>query len=693
MDARKAAKEAYLASLATQKSAIVVPPVDQSTSSSSYQPSAFPVNTSDRPTTERDRIFEERRRAFLQKQQAGPAHPTIDVNATASVDSRSLPSALKFSPTRVATANGQRPGSNSPSPKKRVHFPTYEEANQARNGGSFEDKTNDAPPKQPSGEVNLNAWKREGYPSEFAYAKAMGVLDGPPKPKRSSAAPEPTSSSFQQPPIYQQQPPQRPPSSYQQSSYQPPPEQQQQSMYQQQNAVMQQQQQQQQRYESPPRQGFHSSSGDAGGRGQYNNGGGRNNATIEPTYHDRNDLQVASAINIPPVVPAAVSKREKQAEFAQQLLEDQQAHARLQQNRNNQPPSYNNNSSPPRSTSFNTNGDNALKGLGEKTAREASPERKHQQQQDFARQLAEDQQARQRLKAVDDHRSNSSNNNNSSSSSSSYGGDYRDVNTDSGGGGGLPGLGQGNHQSNAIKKERQAEYARELKQQQDFRQRESDQQKASDSHSNHNQQQYSQRGGQGQGQGQGLGQQYSQGNSGMSSANRELQYGADNNYNNNNLGIRIHDPWTTTSSTSSQSPPRPVTSGINALGLDPLDAKAAKKARQAEYSQSLLNQQQVKQQQKTMEGYQQGSGQGQGQRGPDGRSSGMRLDYSSAPPSSSSSSSSYYQPSTALSSQSQADMDRDAKRAKQMDYARALQDQQMWQQQHGTNDRAIGGSR
>ena len=155
--------------------------------------------------------------------------------------------------------------------------------------------------------------------------------------------------------------------------------------------------------------------------------------------------------------------------------------------------------------------------------------------------------------------------------------------------------------------------------------------------------------------------------------------------------MRTSDPWASTS--SSQSPPRPVTSGINALGLDPLDAKAAKKARQAEYSQSLLNQQQVKQQQKSMEDYLQGGpGQGQGSGRSDGRNSGMRLD---APPSSSSSSS-YYHPSAASSqsqSQSQADIDRDAKRATQMDYARSLQDQQMWQQQHGTNDRAIGGSR
>ena len=40
----------------------------------------------------------------------------------------------------------------------------------------------------PAAEINLRNWQREGYPSEFAYAKAMGVLDAPP-PQRSMHPP------------------------------------------------------------------------------------------------------------------------------------------------------------------------------------------------------------------------------------------------------------------------------------------------------------------------------------------------------------------------------------------------------------------------------------------------------------------------------------------------------------------------
>ena len=51
-------------------------------------------------------------------------------------------------------------------------------------------------------EINLRNWQREGYPSEFSYAKAMGVLDAPP-PERSIHAPptmqQPSSKLYRSP--------------------------------------------------------------------------------------------------------------------------------------------------------------------------------------------------------------------------------------------------------------------------------------------------------------------------------------------------------------------------------------------------------------------------------------------------------------------------------------------------------------
>ena len=46
--------------------------------------------------------------------------------------------------------------------------------------GHVSDRTYPQHPPPSSASINLNAWKQEGYPSEFAYAKAMGVLDSSP---------------------------------------------------------------------------------------------------------------------------------------------------------------------------------------------------------------------------------------------------------------------------------------------------------------------------------------------------------------------------------------------------------------------------------------------------------------------------------------------------------------------------------
>ena len=554
-DARRAAKEAYLASLAAQKATQPQLPPPQSA------PQALPppYSATDRPMTERDRIFEERRQAFLRKQQQPLTSLHVDVAA------QPLQSVLKNSPSRGSTASssGQRPGTASTSPKKRVQFdPQRQQAEQLPpQHFSFDEPPRPQPQRQqhiqPS-EVNLNNWRREGYPSEFAYAKAMGVLDMPPKQRAQPDAPM-------------------------------------------------------QRFESPPKRSAPPPA--------------THNPYSEPQTTYTYDNYGAEPVRSMASMGAAASptqKRERQAEYAQRLQEDQQAKVQLRRDQHvDRGGGYTAAATDPPPTLGV-----AFKGMGERS--ETSPERKHQQQAEFARQLDMDNRARQRI------------------ATAAAGGDghsgrrvdrdrERSVGVEDGVGGGLA---IGHDASKEEKRARQAAYARELQQQQGFRQHEG----ALDAYAQPP-------------LGGGGGGSSSGGGGGGGGAGGPMAWASP---------PRSVAP-------SSSSAPR----GINALGSSPEDAKAAKRARQQEYAQSLLSQQMTK-------------------GGDRGRAEPVTNPYAAHHPAATmtaATSAAAYQGGGGLAFPSASD-DKDAKRARQVDYARALQAQQAWAlAQGGPGSPSAGGRR
>ena len=571
-DARRAAKEAYLASLAAQKAS--QPPPPQSAPGGSSNPSynamaSSSATATDRPMTERDRIFEERRKAFLQKQQQ-QQQPSLRVDVAAPP----LQSVLKNSPSRGSTASsGQRPGTASASPKKRVQFDPQQHEQQPPpvdrrpppQHFTFDEppRPTRPPPPQPvaphPSEVNLNNWRREGYPSEFAYAKAMGVLDMPPKQRQSD----------------------------------PPP----------------------QCYESPPTRG--GSGATVAPYNQYSEPPPHHQPP--PTYapYDSHGFAPEPGRGVPGMGASAASptqKRERQAEYAQRLQEDQQAKMQLRRDPHTErggSTQHDARMDPPPAAGV------AFKGMGERS--ETSPERRHQQQAEFARQLDMDNRARQRIAAADDSGGGRSGRRMDRDRDRERGRGAEDSGFGGGGGGGFA---IGHDASKEEKRERQAAYARELQQQQqDFRQRDG----AQDSHA----------------------QPHFGGYQGARST-----------------PPRSAAPFPSSSSSSSSSSSAP--SGINALGLSPEDAKAAKRARQQEYAQSLLSQQMTKGGDRTS------------------RAEPVTNPYAahhtpvSGGGGSGGGSSAGY-PGGGLAFPSAGD-DKDAKRARQVDYARALQAQQAWAQ-------------
>jgi hypothetical protein len=174
MDGRKEARQKYLESLKQQREN--QPPAESSVKE--VAASSFGTNKTDL-ATKREKLLEEKRRAFFQKQQEPPS-------ASANV---TLLQKYHEEPSENDTSNrlfDPAPSISLPQPVHPVQ-PKKSTTISATNEGE---------------DVNLNQWKNLGFPSEYAYAKSLGLLKDKPKeifnplPSQQPSAKFPASSAL-----------------------------------------------------------------------------------------------------------------------------------------------------------------------------------------------------------------------------------------------------------------------------------------------------------------------------------------------------------------------------------------------------------------------------------------------------------------------------------------------------------------
>lgn len=169
MEARREARQKYLESLKQQKDQQQIDPDAFSAPAPSTSTSGQSSKTDQ--ATRRDKLLEEKRRAFFEKQKAPSA--TSDNNARqigfqeTKYDTPSIAPAAEALPSRLFD---QLVPLNVPKLAEKATAPSEE------------------PP-------NLSRWKSLGFPSEYAYAKSLGILNEKPKPNQNSIAP-PSKDTF-----------------------------------------------------------------------------------------------------------------------------------------------------------------------------------------------------------------------------------------------------------------------------------------------------------------------------------------------------------------------------------------------------------------------------------------------------------------------------------------------------------------
>jgi hypothetical protein len=155
---RKKARQAYLDSLAKQKAEVVQQNLIN-IQSEQPQLSKIETNPIDKQS-KREKLLEEKRRAFFQNQQPQPTTSNVAADTSGPKNSLFAPSAPSV-PSAPSAISQPEPSNNlfgKPIDISKV--------NQSSKPDPFS-----------KDEVRLGDWKKLGYPSEFAYAKQMGLLD------------------------------------------------------------------------------------------------------------------------------------------------------------------------------------------------------------------------------------------------------------------------------------------------------------------------------------------------------------------------------------------------------------------------------------------------------------------------------------------------------------------------------------